>query len=148
MRIALLPAASGDYEFARETYYTTMRWIIERLFGWNQAEQDASFSSQFRLDEARLIMMDDQRAGWIQARENATDITLHQFYVVPALQRRGIGTQVLRMVIQEARDQGKPLNVAVVKLNPAKSLYDRHGFRVTDEDQYKFYMRLDNQIPR
>jgi hypothetical protein len=69
MRIALLPAASGDYEFARETYYTTMRWIIERLFGWNQAEQDASFSSQFRLDEARVIMMDDQRVGWIQTRQ-------------------------------------------------------------------------------
>jgi hypothetical protein len=33
--------------------------------------------------------------------------------------------------------------VAVVKINPAKSLYDRHGFRVTHEDQYKFYMRLD-----
>ena len=143
MRIALVPAASGDYEFARDTYYATMRWIIERLFGWNQAEQDASFAAQFRLNDARLIMMDDQRVGWIQAQQSENAVTLHQFYVVPALQRRGIGTHVLRMAIQEARNQGRPLNVAVVKFNPAKSLYDRHGFRITHEDEYKYYMSLD-----
>jgi GNAT superfamily N-acetyltransferase len=143
MRIALLPATTSDYEFARETYYVTMRWIIERLFGWNQAEQDASFASQFKVDEARLIMMDDQRVGWIQTQQDVNAVILHQFYVLPALQRRGIGTQVLRMVIQEARDQREPLNVAVVKINPAKSLYDRHGFRITHEDEYKYYMSLD-----
>jgi GNAT superfamily N-acetyltransferase len=143
MRIALVPAASGDYEFARETYYATMRWIIERLFGWNQAEQDASFATQFRLNDARLIMMDDQRVGWIQAQQSESAVTLHQFYVVPALQRRGIGTRILEMVIQEARNQKKPLKVAVVKINPAKDLYNRHGFRVTHEDEYKYYMSLD-----
>jgi GNAT superfamily N-acetyltransferase len=143
MRIALVPAASGDYEFARETYYATMRWIIERLFGWNQAEQDASFATQFRLNDARLIMMDDQRVGWIQAQQSESAVTLHQFYVVPALQRRGIGTRILEMVIQEARNQKKPLKVAVVKINPAKDLYHRHGFRITHEDEYKYYMSLD-----
>jgi ribosomal protein S18 acetylase RimI-like enzyme len=143
MRIALVPAASGDCEFARETYYATMRWIIERLFGWNQAEQDASFASQFRVEDARLIMMDDQRVGWVQTQQGAGVVTLHQLYVVPALQRRGIGTQVLRMVIQEARNRVQPLKVAVVKINPAKGLYDRHGFRVTHEDEYKYYMSLD-----
>jgi GNAT superfamily N-acetyltransferase len=143
MKVALIPAAAGDYEYARETYYTTMRWIIERLFGWDQAKQDVSFESQFRVDDVRLIMMDGQRAGWIQTHQSESAVTLHQFYVVPALQRRGIGTQVLEMVIQEARDQGKHLKVAVVKINPAKSLYDRHGFRVTHEDEYKYYMSLD-----
>jgi ribosomal protein S18 acetylase RimI-like enzyme len=143
MRIALIPAASGDYEFARETYYATMRWFIERLFGWNQAEQDASFASQFRLADARLIVADDQRVGWIQTQQSQSAVTLHQFYVVPALQRRGIGTRVLEMVIQEACNQGRSLKVAVVKINPAKSLYDRHGFRVTHDDEYKYYMSLD-----
>jgi ribosomal protein S18 acetylase RimI-like enzyme len=143
MRVALVPAAAGDYEFARDTYYATMRWIIERLFGWNQAEQDASFASQFRLEDARLIMMDDQRVGWIQTQQGDSAVTLHQFYVVPELQRRGIGTQVLRLMIQEARNQGKPLKVAVVKINPAKSFYDRFGFRITHEDEHKYYMILD-----
>jgi ribosomal protein S18 acetylase RimI-like enzyme len=143
MRIALVPATAGDYEFAREIYYATMRWMIERLFGWNQAEQDASFGSQFKVDDARLIMVDGQRAGWIQTQHGEGAVTLHQFYMVPALQRRGIGTQVLKMVIQEARNRGNPLKVAVVKINPAKTLYDRHGFRITHEDEYKYYMSLD-----
>jgi ribosomal protein S18 acetylase RimI-like enzyme len=144
MTVTLLPAASGDYEFARETYYATMRWIIERLFGWDQIEQDASFARQFKLGEVRLIMADGVRAGWIQTQTGETSITLGQFYIIPALQRRGIGTQVLRMVIRAAHDQGKSIIVPVVKFNPAKRLYDRHGFRIAREDEYKYYMQLDH----
>lgn len=142
MIVTLLPAAPGDYEFARETYYATMRWIIERLFGWDESEQDASFARQFKLDEVRVIIVDGKRAGWIQTQIDGAGVTLGQFYVVPELQRRGIGTQVLRMVIREVRDDGRSLTVPVVKFNPAKRLYDRHGFQIIGEDDYRYYMRL------
>ena len=88
-------------------------------------------------------MIDGQRVGWIQTLQGGSAFALQQFYVVPAWQRRGVGTQVLRMAIQEAHNQCKPLKVAVVKFNPAKSLYERHGFRITHEDEYKYYMSLD-----
>jgi ribosomal protein S18 acetylase RimI-like enzyme len=32
------------------------------------------------------------------------------------------------------------VTLGVVKTNPARRLYERLGFRVTHEDQYKFYM--------
>jgi GNAT superfamily N-acetyltransferase len=143
MIVALRSADPEDYEFARQTYYQTMRWIIERLFGWDQDKQDASFAEYFRLEEVRIIMADGACAGWIPTKVDADGLTLQQFYVVPRLQRRGIGTQILRGVIDEARRQGLPTLVAVVKFNPVKQLYDRHGFRLTHEDEYKYYLRLD-----
>jgi hypothetical protein len=35
---------------------------------------------------------------------------------------------------------GKAVTLGVVKGNPARSLYERHGFQAAAEDQYKIYM--------
>jgi len=34
----------------------------------------------------------------------------------------------------------------VVKVNPARRLYERLGFRITNEDDRKFYMKLNPGI--
>jgi hypothetical protein len=32
-----------------------MRWIIERLFGWDEVREDKNFAQFFKLDEARIM---------------------------------------------------------------------------------------------
>jgi ribosomal protein S18 acetylase RimI-like enzyme len=56
-------------------------------------------------------------------------------------QRRGIGTDVVKMLIEEAARSGQALTLGVVKTNPALRLYERLGFRITPDDDRKFYMR-------
>jgi GNAT superfamily N-acetyltransferase len=70
-------------------------------------------------------------------------INLGSFYVMHDMQRRGIGTQVLRTLLAHAADQSKAITLAVVKINPARHFYERNGFRITHEDKHKFYMRAD-----
>jgi len=41
----------------------------------------------------------------------------------------------------------KPLVLSVVKINPARRLYERLGFRVTHEDRYTLYMRHEPPPP-
>ena len=120
-----------------------MRWIIERLFGWDPAREDKTFAQFFKLDEARIITADEQDVGWIQEQVDDTTINLGSFYVMPMMQRRGIGTQVLQMLLARARNQSKAITLAVVKINPALRFYEKHGFRITHEDQHKFYLRAD-----
>jgi len=59
------------------------------------------------------------------------------------MQRHGIGTQVLQILLAQARSQSKAITLAVVKINPALHFYEKHGFRITHEDEHKFYMRAD-----
>jgi len=56
---------------------------------------------------------------------------------------QGIGSRVMRAVIDEAAYEGKAVTLGVMKINPARRLYERLGFSVTHEDQYKFYMRRE-----
>jgi ribosomal protein S18 acetylase RimI-like enzyme len=143
VNIGLRTASDRDLTFARDVYFETMRWIIERLFGWDPAREDKNFAQFFRLDEVRIITADEQDVGWIQEQVEDTTINLGSFYVMPMMQRRGIGTQVLQMLLARARNQSKAITLAVVKINPALRFYEKHGFRITHEDKHKFYLRAD-----
>jgi GNAT superfamily N-acetyltransferase len=143
VNISLRAACNEDFAFARDVYFATMRRIIEGLFGWDQVREEANFAKFFKLDEARIITADGRRVGWIQEQVDDTSINLGSFYVMQEMQRRGIGTQVLRTLLTHASDQSKAITLAVVKINPARHFYERHGFRITHEDEQKFYMRAD-----
>ncbi|HEV2690331.1 MAG TPA: GNAT family N-acetyltransferase [Bryobacteraceae bacterium] len=117
-----------------------MRWIIERYFGWDERREEEKFAEQFKIDEARIIVAKGADVGWLQTQVDDTTINLQSLYVMPSMQRRGIGTEVLKMLAA----QGKAITLGVVKINPAIRLYQRLGFRITHEDEYKFYMRLDS----
>ena len=143
MKIALRTACSEDFVFARNLYFETMRGMIERLFGWDQAREERNFADFFKLDEVRIITADEQSVGWIQEQVENTTINLGSFYVMPMLQRRGIGTKVLDILLTQAADQSKAITLAVVKINPARHFYEKRGFRITHEDRHKFYMRTD-----
>jgi GNAT superfamily N-acetyltransferase len=136
-------ASSTDYAFARDIHHAGMRWIAERLFGWDDAIQDARFERQFVLPEVRIIVLHDQDVGYLQVVEEPDAVLLKQLHVAASFRNHGIGTEVLRRLFEEAQRMGKPMAVGVVKFNPARALYERLGFRIVGEDAHKFYLRRD-----
>ena len=49
-------------------------------------------------------------------------------------------------MISEATAFNLAVRLNVVRINPARRLYERMGFRVTHEDDQKFYMRYDADV--
>jgi ribosomal protein S18 acetylase RimI-like enzyme len=145
MDIQVRAARPADMEFARALYFETMRGMIEPLFGWDQRRQEESFAGWFDLQQASIIMADRRDVGWMQTRTTEGEVFLGSLYVIPEMQRHGIGTHVLRELIAQSTRSSKPLTLAVMKNNPAIQLYERLGFQLTREDRYKFYMRLGPQ---
>ena len=143
MNIALRKACDDDVAFARNLYFETMREIIEDLFGWDQNREEKNFTGFFRLEEVRIITADGHDVGWIQEQISEQSINLGSFYVAPKMQGRGVGTRVLRMLLETAAKESKVMTLAVVKINPARQFYEKRGFRIAHEDEYKFYMTAD-----
>ena len=140
MNIALRPASDNDVAFARSVYFATMRESIEHLFGWEQSEQEKKFAQFFKLDEVRIITADGRDVGWIQEQISEKSFNLGSFYVAPTMQGQGIGTKVLRTLLEQAASESKVMTLAVLKINSARQFYEKHGFRITQEDEHKFYM--------
>jgi ribosomal protein S18 acetylase RimI-like enzyme len=144
MDVHLRVYRAQDFDFARQLYFETMRWAIERLFGWDQAHQEASFSGWFHPDEVSIIVADGADVGWIQQRPDGGAIYLGSIYVKPEMQRKGIGTCVIKTILASGRQRSQPVTLAVMKINPAVALYERLGFRITHEDEHKLYMRAES----
>jgi GNAT superfamily N-acetyltransferase len=141
--LRLRAASPADYDFARGVHHAGMRWIAERLSGWDDAAQAAKFERQFVLAEVRIIVVDGRDVGYLQAAEEPDAFLLKELHVAAPFQNRGIGTAVLRRLFVEAQEMEKPMTVGVVKFNPACKLYKRLGFRAVGEDAHKFHMRRD-----
>jgi hypothetical protein len=89
--IELRPSVPADYHFARAVHHAGMRWIAERLFGWDDASQDEKFERQFVLPEVRIIVMRGRDVGYLQAAKKPDALFLKELHVAAAFQKLGIG---------------------------------------------------------
>jgi ribosomal protein S18 acetylase RimI-like enzyme len=142
MTIELRPGTAAHFDFALKLYLSTMRPYAEKLMVWDEAKQVASFATQWKADDVRLIVVDGKDVGWLQARETPSQIILQQFFISPDHQRVGIGTKVLRRLLADWRLTEKPVTLTVLKNNPARRLYERAGFTITGEAGIKFELGL------
>jgi ribosomal protein S18 acetylase RimI-like enzyme len=138
----LRPAQPADFAFCERSYFAGMAAIIETL-RLDMAWQQESFRQQWQLQEVRIITIVGEDVGWLQTVPANDAIFLAQLYVDERFQRQGIGSRVVGAVIEEAAREGKAVTLGVVKINLARGLYERLGFRVTHEDRDKFYMRRE-----
>jgi GNAT superfamily N-acetyltransferase len=144
MHVTLRRATADDLPFARRLYLENIRDVSRQIgFSWDETQQTVNFDARFIADEVSIICLDGQDIGWMQIAESERELFLKQLFVHPTHQRRGIGTSLLQELIKRAAHTGKTVALGVVKGNPARWLYERHGFQVTSEDDYKVYMVIE-----
>ncbi len=142
MRVELRPATRDDYGFAERLYLDTMRPLLSALDAWDEPAMLEHFRRVSRVEEARIIILDGEAIGWMERREFADSLELSQFQIRDGFRGRGIGTRLLRDLLAEARARRKPVSLAVVRNNYlARRLYERLGFQVVGESDYKLFMR-------
>ncbi len=143
--IELRPALDHDFEYCRRLYFGEMRWIIEELH-LDRTSQETSFRQQWNSTQVRLIALDGTDVGWVQTITEDDELFVAQMFVDSRFQRNGIGTEVMRRLISEATAFNLAVRLNVVRINPARRLYERLGFRVTHEDDRKCYMKRDADV--
>jgi len=140
--IALRPARPVDYDFALALYVETIKPYTMAYMDWVDAEQVARFAGLWTPADTQIITLDGVDIGWLEASEASSEIFLKQFYVTPAHQRHGVGTEVMQRLLRQW-PAGKPVVLGVLKNNPARRLYERLGFALAGETETKFVMRRE-----
>ncbi len=80
-KMSTRPAVAADYEYAKSVHHSGMRWIAERLAGWDDAEQAAKFKRQFVLSEVRIIVVASERVGYLQVAELPDVLFLKELHI-------------------------------------------------------------------
>jgi GNAT superfamily N-acetyltransferase len=142
--IRLRQATAADADFIYRIVETTMRGYVEQIWG--------SFSEEYNrksIDESigsgvySLIEHAGLDIGALAVERHSTHIQLTQIYILPSHQNRGIGTSLVRELSREARETGRPIRLRVLSVNPARTLYEREGFKVTSVTPERVFMELE-----
>jgi len=138
------------------TLYASTR--AEELDAWGWGEQERKrfldqqfaaqrqfFGVQYRGASHQIITDAGRPIGRIMVSRTDREIRLVDISLLPERRNEGIGTRLLLSLLDEAAAAGKPVRLSVLTSNPARSLYQRLGFRVTSDDG--MYTQMEAEEP-
>jgi len=134
-------ATALDYEFIYGVARLTMHDYVARIWGWDEDFQSVRFRDMFSVDEWQLITSAGRRAGCLNVQFRCDEIFLANIYMLPEYQRRGIGSSIIRNLVQIGVETGLPVRLNVLTSNDdAYRLYVRLGFHVVEASSDKRLM--------
>ncbi|HSE24925.1 MAG TPA: GNAT family N-acetyltransferase [Pyrinomonadaceae bacterium] len=148
--ITLRPVVLGDQDFLIEVYASTRAEELA-IMPWTDEQRDQFIRSQFNAQQQYyaekyptgthdVILSDGQRAGRIYVARLDQEIRIIDIAVIPAERNRGIGSYLIKQLLEEATGKNKITRIFVEDFNPSLSLFKRFGFNMIE--QHGFHLLL------
>ena len=140
---SLRTVTERDYAWLWELKRRTMQLLVEQTWGsWDDAAQERFFRQHFSPKTIQIIVTEGRDAGLLHVERTAADVFLANIQIDPAFQNRGLGSAVVRSVVDSSHRLALPVRLQVLKVNTrARDLYLRLGFSVVEETLTHFIMR-------
>ncbi|MBX2852024.1 MAG: GNAT family N-acetyltransferase [Phycisphaeraceae bacterium] len=128
-RYTLRPAAESDRLFVVTLWRDSLGSYAVPLFGkWYEEISEKSFTAN-QPSNLKIIMVRGEMAGVLCLRMEGDKLYLGDLELLPAYRNRGLGTRLLQDINAYADAKGLVVELQVLVTNPARSLYERLGFR-------------------
>lgn len=151
MGVTLRPVTPEDENFLLEVYAST-RADEMKLVPWDEAQREAFLRMQCQAQlnhyrqnypDARhdIILLDERPVGrlYIDMAEEA--ISILDIAILPQYRGAGIGTPLIKEVMEEGARVNKPVLIYVDTNSPALPLFQRLGFFVVQDDGINTLMK-------
>ncbi len=138
----LRPISDADFEWSFALHRDALGDYVNEIWGWDPETQRRMFSERFVVQSRQVVEVDGERVGVLEIDDRPEELYLALLELSPPWQGKGIGTDLLRSVIAQARRSNKPLALHVLRTNPrARAFYKREGLYVARVEPTKFLMR-------
>lgn len=115
---------------------------VDATWGWDEDEQIAYFDARFDPARRRIVQVAGADVGVLEVDDRAGEIYVATIALLPAWQGRGIGSAVIRSLLERAAATGRAVTLRVLRRNPrAIELYECLGFVRTAQSDTHVYMR-------
>jgi ribosomal protein S18 acetylase RimI-like enzyme len=133
-------ATEADYDFLYRLHRQTFHSYVEVTWGWDEDWQAQHFRADFDPSRCNVIMLSGKDVGCFRVDDGIDYLFLDYIAIEPEYQNKGIGTSVVRMLLSRAAKKGVPMRLNVLRVNPARALYEKLGFKVIGADEFRHYM--------
>ena len=138
--IKLIPGDETYREFSYQVKKAAEGEYIALMFDWDEDVQRGFHAKAWQERKPDIITYDGKPIGTIATTESEDCIEIGQFFILPEYQNKGIGTYLLKNILEKADQLGMNVTLRFLKNNPAKSLYLRNGFRLVDTSEILYHM--------
>ncbi|ELA9866664.1 TPA: GNAT family N-acetyltransferase [Vibrio parahaemolyticus] len=133
-------AIDEEYEFLFELKKAAEYEPVKAIFGWDENVQKEIHRNEWNEAKPTIIEIDGDPAGSYLVQNHPDHLYFGRFFLLPHYQGKGIGSQVLKTVIQLANEKSLPIQLCYLQGNRVGQLYKRFGFEVTRQDEQFVHM--------
>lgn len=141
--ITLRPVGSDDYDFLVEVYGSTRAEELA-LVPWTTEQQQAFVRSQFAAQQDYyaqkyptashdIILSNNRPVGRLYVTRLDQEIRIIDITLLPAERNAGIGSCLIKQLLDEASRSGKITRIYVEEFNPSLRLFERLGFSPSEQ---------------
>jgi ribosomal protein S18 acetylase RimI-like enzyme len=153
--LTLRPVADGD-RAALVSVYASTRAEELAVVVWAPGQREAFLRMQFEAQDAywreqrpdaalSVIEVDGVVAGRLYVDRCEDEIRIVDIALLPEFRGQGIGSALLRPILDESEERGVPVTIHVERENRARSLYERLGFhQISTTGVYDLLERTGN----
>ncbi len=144
-RVTFRNIKTEDFDFLWRLKNAALKDYVAQTFGWDEEYQARRFEREFSTENGKIIVVDGKDAGLFWVNEKKEETFLVSIHLMPEFQNKGIGTKIIGDLLEHSE---KPVTLQVLKVNPARKLYERLGFKVYDETATHFLMKFTAETLR
>lgn len=148
--IGFRPIIDNDLPFLSQLYASTrademamVPWSEEEKAAFLQMQfnaQHSYYQQQFNDADFLIIYKNEESIGRVYVERRADEIRLIDIALKPEQRGLGLGTLLLEELLNEAKESQLPVRIHVEQFNPALKLYQRLGFKQTEDQGVYFLM--------
>jgi ribosomal protein S18 acetylase RimI-like enzyme len=149
--ITLRPVGPHDHDFLIEVYGSTRAEELA-LVPWTKEQQQAFVLSQFVAQQDHyaqkypaashdIILSNNRAVGRLYVARMDHEIRIVDITVLPSERNVGIGSYLIRQLLDEANQTGKVTRIFVEEFNPSLRLLERLGFSPSEQHGIHLLMR-------
>lgn len=153
--ITLREASDEDEGFLRAVYASTRAQELA-MVPWNDEQKEAFLKMQFdaqhsyyhaQFPEAsyQVILQEGKPVGRMYVLRQEKEIRILDVTLLAQHRGAGIGTALIRELIDEADRAGQALNIWVEEYNPSRSLFARLGFLKVHDEGINYLLEYRSQ---
>ena len=132
-----------DFDFLFNLKKENFKWYVDKIWGWKDDEQKERLQQDLEehLSHKRIILVDDKPVGvYVVHTTKDGDLFINEISILEEYKNKGLGRKILEEQLKENHKKGIRTILQVFKDNPAKTLYEKLGFRIYGETETHYQM--------
>src|SRR5262249_15123218 len=148
------PFLFGVYAGTRLEELAPLGWSADQQAAFLAQQSDAQhqyYQANYAGADFQVILLDGRAVGRLYVARWEDEIRIIDIALLPEYRNAGIGSRLLKDLLDEAALAGKPIRIHVEKFNPALRLYQRLGFAIAEDLGVYWFMerapRAMDEVP-